>query len=102
MVRTPPLISCMEHMILKNRLIYTAPVWHSSLSQQNLEDLEWVQKSALRVILQQKYKNCKHALELLEMDLVYDRNEKLRLNCGQKGLKNPKFSHNFKKKEKDI
>ena len=75
-------------------------MWHSSLSQQNIEDLERVQKSAFRVILQQKYKNYKHALQLLEMDSLYDRREKLCLNFAQKCLKNPKFSHIFKKKEK--
>ena len=32
-------------------------MWNSSLTQKNIEDLERIQKTAFKVILQNKYKN---------------------------------------------
>ena len=85
---------------IRSLLKQSATVCHSSLSQQSVEDLVRVQKYAFRVILQQKFKNCKHALQLLEMDSLHDRCKKLSLYFTQKCLINPKFSQIFKKKEK--
>ena len=36
-------------------------VWHSSLSQENIEDLEIVQKTAIKVILQTDIRDMKRA-----------------------------------------
>ena len=41
---------------------------HSSLSECNVSDLERVQKSALRVISKEKYKDCKNALITLNIE----------------------------------
>jgi hypothetical protein len=38
-------------------------VWHSSLTQADVEDLEHVQKSALKIILKEDYETYDQALE---------------------------------------
>ena len=42
-------------------------VWNSSLSEENIEDLERVQKAAVRVMLGQKYTNYEDGLEKLNL-----------------------------------
>ena len=73
----------------------SCPVWHSSLSQENIDDLECVQKSALKIILNSKYKTYKNALNTLEMDTLSNRREQLCLQFARKCLKNPKLKHLF-------
>ena len=43
-------------MYIRSILEQSCVVWHSSLSNQNSEDLERIQKSALKIILGTKYK----------------------------------------------
>ena len=50
-------------------------------------DLERVQKSALRVILKEKYKDYKNALLTLNIESLYDRRESTCLKFAKKGLK---------------
>ena len=85
---------------IRSLLEQSAVVWHSSLNQENIDDLERVQKSALKIILKQNYKNYKHALTILELDSLYDRREQLCLNFALKCLKHPRFKHMFPENEK--
>ena len=48
---------------IRSKLDQSAVVWHSSLSQKNRNDLERVQKSAVRCILGDNYKGYENALE---------------------------------------
>ena len=82
-------------LFIRSLLEQSAVVWHSSLNQENIDDLERVQKSALKIILKQNYKNYKHALTILELDTLYDRREQLCLNFALKCLKHPKFKNMF-------
>ena len=43
-------------------------VWHNSLTQENSDNLERVQKSAIRIILGQSFDDCEEALEKVELD----------------------------------
>ena len=70
------------------------------MNQENINDLERVQKSALKIILKQNYKNYNHALKILELDTLYDRREQLCLNFALKCLKHPRFKDMFPIKEK--
>ena len=56
-----------------------APIWHNSLTQENIEDIERVQKNAFRIILK-KYINYEEALETLRIDSLLTRRDKLSLN----------------------
>ena len=42
-------------------------IWHSSLSVENREDIERVQKNALRIILRNKYTHYEEALDTLNL-----------------------------------
>ena len=42
-------------LFVRSLLEQSVTVWHSSLTQQNIEDLERVQKNALRIILKNEY-----------------------------------------------
>ena len=57
--------------------------------------MERVQKTALRIILDDKYKSYKNALEKLDIENLSDRREKLCLNFAKKASKNPKSKHMF-------
>ena len=81
---------------LKTReAIYSLVVWHSSLTKTNENDLERVQKSALKLILKDEYKDYKSALKLLAVDSLFERREKLSLKFAKKCLKNENFKKLF-------
>ena len=70
-------------------------VWHSGLSLQNTEDLERIQKIALKIIVKEKYKDYQNALNILDLEELKDRREKLSLHFAQKCLRNNKMKHLF-------
>ena len=78
----------------------SATVWHSLLTKENTEDLERVQKNALRIILKDQYQTYKKALVKLGLENLSERREKLCLTFAQKCIKNPKTAHMFPMKEK--
>ena len=92
------------------KIIYTAYIrslleqsctgWHSGLTQENSEDLERVQKSALKVILKESYKNYSNALNILELESLKDRREFLCLQFAKNNLKNDKINYFFPKNTK--
>ena len=82
-------------LYIRSLLEQSATVWHSSLSDENTKDLERVQKSALKIILDDKYQGYKKALQKLEIESLSDRREKLCLNFAIKAAKNPKSKHMF-------
>ena len=63
-------------------------VWNSGLTQENVKYIERVQKSALRLILAEKYQNYKNALNILELESLEDRRRVLGLEFAKKCLKN--------------
>ena len=60
-------------------------MWHSSLTKENREDLERVQKAALKVILKEDYSNYEDALKQTHMESLHERRETIALrfakNC---------------------
>ena len=82
-------------LFVRSLLEQSATVWHSSLTQQNAEDLERVQKNAFRIILKNEYQTYEKALMKLEMEKLCDRREKLCLNFAQKCVKNSRTTHMF-------
>ena len=43
-------------------------VWHSSLTHENSDDLERVQKIAVKIIFKEDFRNYEHALNTLELE----------------------------------
>ena len=82
-------------LFVRSLLEQSATVWHSSLTQENSDDLERVQKSAVKIILGQHYENYEKSLVKLEMESLHDRREFLCLKFANKCLKNPKTKKMF-------
>ena len=82
-------------LFIRSVLEQSAPVWHSSLSKENSEDLERVQRSALKVILQDSYKGYIKGLAQLGLEDLSSRREGLCLTFAQKCTKNKKTKHMF-------
>ena len=70
-------------------------MWHSSLTMENREDLERVQKAALKVILKEDYSNYKNALKQMNMESLHERRETIALRFAKNCLKNENFSKLF-------
>ena len=82
-------------LFIRSLLEQSATLWHSSLTNENIEDLERVQKNAFRIILQEKYETYSKALIKLDMENLSDRREELCLNFAKKCVKNQKTTHMF-------
>ena len=82
-------------LFIRSLLEQSATVWHSSLTQENRDDLERVQKSALKIILQENYQNYSYALNKLDIETLDERREHLCMNFALKCLKNPRFKEMF-------
>ena len=82
-------------LFVRSHLEQSATVWHSSLTQDNIDDLERVQKSALKLILQENYQSYKKALVKLDIETLENRREQLCLNFARKCVKNKKMNKMF-------
>ena len=57
----------------------TCPVWSSSLTDQNISDLERVQKTFVKLILEEDYSDYKNGLTLLDLSTLEERRKFLTL-----------------------
>ena len=73
----------------------SSSVWHSGLTLQNEEDIERIQKVALKIILKEKYKDYQNALNVLDLQNLKERREYLCLDLAKKCLRNDKMKHLF-------
>ena len=67
-------------LYIRSLLEQSATVWHSSLTEENRTDLERIQKSALRIILGDKYQTYAKALEICELETLDLRRKNLCLS----------------------
>ena len=84
---------------IRSKLDQSAVVWHSSLSQKNRNDLERVQKSALRCILGDSYTGYENALEKLRLVTLEERREQMCLKFAKQCLKLDKMKQLFPRNE---
>ena len=80
---------------IRCNLEYASNVWHSSLTRENSDDLERVQKAALKVILKSDYKNYKDALKLTNLESLDERRRAISLKFARNCLNNENFSKLF-------
>ena len=80
---------------IRNNLEFSSNVWHSSLTKENRQDLERVQKAALRVILRGDYLNYEDALKLTKLESLEERRASISLKFAKNCLKNVNFSKLF-------
>ena len=76
--------------------------WHCSRTQGETRDIERVQKSALHIVLGNKYISYKHALEFVKLETLEQRRVKLSLKFALKAEKHKKFRHWFKMNSIDV
>ena len=84
------------HKHIRSILEYAAPVWHSSLTGEDRLRLERVQKSALHIMLGEKYKSYSSALRITGNQTLFERRRKLCIKFARKSLKSEKFKSWFK------
>ena len=82
---------------MRSKLDQSAVVWHSSITKKNRDDLERIQKSALKVILGDKYESYKDALKVIGIDSLEKRREKLRLKFAKQCFGHEKLKGLFPK-----
>ena len=80
---------------VRSHLEKNATLWHSSLSKKNQNNLERVQKTALKIILGNNHISYKQALLKLDIDDLSTRREKLCLGFARKCTKHPKLKNMF-------
>ena len=68
-------------------LEYYCVLWHSSITEEEKNDLERVQKCAVRIIEGDSYTTYEEGLERLQLEKLSPRREELSLNFAQKCLK---------------
>ena len=82
-------------MYIRSLLEQSATVWHSRLTEENASDLERVQKSAMKVIFQEKFNGYQNCLNKLNLPTLVERREQLCLSFAQKCVKHPKTQELF-------
>ena len=87
-------------LFVRSLLEQSATVWHSSLTEENINDLERVHKSAVKIILGDKYIGYENSLSKLDMLSLNERREQLCLQFAHKCLKNPKTKTIFPENSK--
>ena len=84
---------------IRSNLEFSSTVWHSSLSVADRQDLERVQKAAVKVILGKEYKSYDEALCELKLESLHERREAMALKFVKKSLENSNFSKLFPLRE---
>ena len=74
-------------------------VWGSAITEQEIRDIERIQKTAFRIIFQEKYISYENALNLSKLPSLSDRRSKLMLNFALKCVKNTRTACMFPKNE---
>ena len=87
---------------VRSHLEKSATLWHSSLTEKNKNDLERVQKTAVKLILGNNNINYKNGLLKLDIDDLSTRRKKLCLDFAKKCTKHPKLRNMFPTTDKTI
>ena len=77
------------------KLEQAAPVWHHSITKSEISSLERVQRSACRIIFGDSYKSYENSLEVLKLDSLEKRRNKLTLSFAKSCLKIEKMNKLF-------
>ena len=80
---------------VRSVLELAVPVWHPGLTQQEIYQIERVQKCALHIILGETYGDYKNALQTLNCETLNTRRVKLCENFAKKASKSIRFSNWF-------
>ena len=87
-------------LFIRSVVEYACVVWHSSISSEESNNIERVQKTALRIILKSDYDNYHSALRLVSLSTLKERRRKLSLSFAKKCLKSDDNKDLFPQVEK--
>ena len=82
-------------LFIRSMLEYSCVVWHSSITEEENISIERVQKTALRIILNEHYSDYTSALELSGLETLCERRTQLSLNFAKKCLKDDRNADLF-------
>ena len=82
-------------LFIRSLLEQSCTVWHSGLTKENSEDLERIQKCAVKIILKENYETYENGLKLLDLDKLDERREYLCLQFAKKSIKHGKMKDLF-------
>ena len=80
---------------IRSILEQSCQVWHGSLTLENFQDLERIQKNALRIILQDDYLSFSNALSLTGLKSLFERRADLCLRFAKSSAKNDQTKSMF-------
>ena len=89
-------------LFIRAVLELNSSVWHSTLSQENKQDLERVQKTAFKIILRKEYISYENAQKNLKLNSLEERRKELALTFAKKCITNPKTGKMFPLKSKRL
>jgi hypothetical protein len=81
---------------------YSSVVWHSSITEEESNNIERVQKIALRIILNEDYSDYASALEMSGLLTLRERRKNLSLNFAKKCLRSDKSQDLFPLNVKNV
>ena len=76
---------------IRSLLEQSCVVWHSGLSNELSNNLERIQKCAIRLILKRSYKNYTRELQKLSLNTLKERWQKVSLDFAKNCIKHPKM-----------
>ena len=87
-------------LFVRSALEHSSSVWHKSLTIENVNDLERIQKSAFRLILGSDYSTYENAQNVLNIETLSDRKEVLFKKFTLKCLQIDQMKNILKEKQK--
>ena len=89
-------------LFIRSVVEFSSVVWHSSISEEDSNNIERVQKTALKIILNEGYEDYTSALDSSGLPTLRDRREKLSLNFAKKCLKSERSQDLFPRTVKTV
>ena len=89
-------------LFIRSILESSAVVWHSSITKEEIREIERVQKVALRVILDEEYEDYFTALKTTGLPTLYQRRELLCKKFATNCTTNPNMAHMYPLNESDV
>ena len=83
------------NMYIRSVLEYNSNVWFSSITNEDRDDIELVQRVACKIILKEEYNGYNQALETLNLQNLSDRRQVLAKRFALECVKSEKFSNLF-------
>ena len=87
---------------IRGSLEYCVPVWNASLTEDDKDEIERIQKTALKIIVGDGYGGYETALEMCLLTSLEVRREELCLSFGLDCSKNENHKHLFKTTENPL